>query len=457
MSLFGGISDWLTGGRDQQAEQALNNAMAEYGNIKAPTQQELSLPELQMYVNAGLMTPAQAQAYLQQSNAFSNENIDQSGTAAMQQALGQLSSIADAGPMGTPTQQAQSAQTIQGMNNAVQGQRGAIEQAMQAKGTPAALVQAALQNQYAGQDAQQAYHNSLDQQSAAYQQALQALSAKGQLGGQLQGQQNTQANTVAQAQNAMQQFNAANQQNSAEANAARQQQAGAYNTQNAQSIGNANIQNKNARTQYNTQQRQTAFDDAMQRAAGIAGVANSQASNYQLMGQQAAGVAGGLMNFMAPQPFTGQSAGSTMAGGGAGGGGGAGAAAPAANFAGSAMGGGGGAAAGGLGAEDSMIMFAAGGGMVPSKHEYCYHDGGICMEGGGKVPGRAEMQGDSLQNDTVHARLSPGEAVIPRSVVAQHPAEVGHLLQQRNGTGAPAHPHDVASVLEALKQIRMGA
>ena len=113
MSILGGITKFLTGGRDQQGEQALNNAMAAISGVHAPTQQELSLPELEDYVNAGLMTPAEAQAYLQEYNAFENQNIDQTGTRAQVEALNALSGIADAGPMGTPQEQAQVAQVIQ--------------------------------------------------------------------------------------------------------------------------------------------------------------------------------------------------------------------------------------------------------------------------------------------------------------------------------------------------------
>lgn len=436
MALFSGISDWLTGGRDEQAEQALNDALAAYTSIQAPTQQQLSLPELENYVNAGLMTPAQAQAYLQQSNAYSTENIPQTGTQAMQEALGQLSSIADAGPMGTPVEQAQIAQNIQQMNNAVQGQRGAIEQQMEAKGTPAALIQAALQNQYAGQDAQQAYQNSLNAQAAAYQAAVQAMSEKANVGSALQGMQNTQANTVAQAQNAMQQFNAANQQNASLANAQMQQQANQYNTQNAQNVANQNTQTQNARTAYNTAQRQTAFDDAMARAQGIAGVGEKQAQNYQDMGNQAAGVAAGIFGGLSN---LGQSYAS-----------GQGMAMP------WTSGGGAGAAA----AAPPIGMVAHGG--IIGGHEGCYHDGGICMERGGMVPGQAKVPGDSLKNDRVHAMLSPGEAVIPRTAVQAHMPEVlgliahgqGHALPQPGATAS--HPHDVASVLQALREIRMG-
>lgn len=40
---------------------------------------------------------------------------------------------------------------------------------------------------------------------------------------------------------------------------------------------------------------------------------------------------------------------------------------------------------------------------------------------GGTVPGEAEVQGDSVKNDKVPALLSPGEVVVPRSVVAKGP------------------------------------
>lgn len=43
----------------------------------------------------------------------------------------------------------------------------------------------------------------------------------------------------------------------------------------------------------------------------------------------------------------------------------------------------------------------------------------LAMLKGGVVPGKAKVKGDSPKNDTVHAKLSPGEMVIPRSI-AQH-------------------------------------
>jgi len=67
------------------------------------------------------------------------------------------------------------------------------------------------------------------------------------------GTLNTQANTVAQAQNAMQQFNAQNQQQASALNANLKQQANLQNTQTGQDVSNSNVQQNNARTAYNTQ------------------------------------------------------------------------------------------------------------------------------------------------------------------------------------------------------------
>lgn len=64
--------------------------------------------------------------------------------------------------------------------------------------------------------------------------------------------------------------------------------------------------------------------------------------------------------------------------------------------------------------------------------------GGDGFDVGGRVAGRAQVRGDSPQNDTVPARLSPGEVVIPRSI-AQAPdaprraAEFVAMIQAKHG------------------------
>lgn len=64
---------------------------------------------------------------------------------------------------------------------------------------------------------------------------------------------------------------------------------------------------------------------------------------------------------------------------------------------------------GGIG---NIDVTAACGGMVP--HKYAF--GKALMESGGRVPGKASVEGDSEKNDNVKALLSPGEIVLPRTV-----------------------------------------
>lgn len=415
-----GLLDVFTGGKSGEAADAMRRAEQYFASIHAPTIQELTLPELQKYVEMGVMTPAEAEAYLQKSNAYENMNVPQTGTAAQIAALNQLSQIANAGEEGTPMQQAQMENALQKMRTADQGQIGAIEQAMAAKGTPRALIQAAMAAQVQGQNQQQAHMDAVNANAAMYQNALSALSQQGGVANALQGQQNAQANQVAAAANAMQQFNAQNQQQNSQFNAANTQEANRMNAANRQQVSNNNTGLANARTQYNANLPQQNFQNEMSKAQGMAGAAQQIGNLYNQQGQQNAGIWGGLINLgtsFIPKP---------------------------------------GAAASG-----------AGGGYNPNvaPNQYAslgYAHGGIvgdddpmyCADGM-MIPGDAPFPGDTPANDSVPIMASPGEAVIPRSQVQENPEVVSNLLQ--GGDDNVVDPMDVATLLKAMRAIRMGA
>jgi hypothetical protein len=98
---------------------------------------------------------------------------------------------------------------------------------------------------------------------------------------------------------------------------------------------------------------------------------------------------------------------------------------------GSSMGGGGGSMAGGSStaalADGGMVPHYAKGGMakLPSHLGHIasiyhgYSEGGVTQlkDKGGHVPGKPKVSGDSPKNDVVPAMLSPGEIVLPRTVV----------------------------------------
>jgi hypothetical protein len=475
-----GLLDILTGGSSSQATADEQAAIDAYNSLQSPTATQLSLPELQQYAAAQQMTPAQTQAFLQANNAYSTEDTSQTGTAAQVQALNQLSQVANAGANGTPQEQAQIAQALEQSNQNLAGQRGSIDQAAEARGVAPGLLQAALSQQNAGQDQQNANQSALQAQSQAYQAALNAMSSGASAGNALQGQQNTQANTVAGAQNAMQQFNAANQQSAATTNAANQQAANATNVANNNAVSQANTGLANQRTEANTQATQTAYQDALQRAAGLAGANQNAANTATGQGQQNAGLLGGLVGAAGTVlgsiygGATGAAAGSTLAGGGTSIGNG--------NSTSTSQNAQLGYADGGVVDINALLDKYSGKDDVPGP-EYLpdiYHgqdgrehvtlsdlacSGGVAMKSGGMIPGKPKVAGDSPKNDTVPIRVSPGEAVIPRTVVQQNPAHVASLLAGRPTPAMPQRPaqqpmsavhdpKDLAALLIAMKQLR---
>jgi len=421
------LLDILTGGKADEAAAAQQQAIQALQGVQTPTTEQLTLPELQQYAKAQNMTPAQMQAFLQQNNALAGENVDQTGTKAEQTALAQLANTAQQGATGDATEQAQESQIQQDMGRTLAGQRGAIDQQAEARGVPLGMLQAALQQQNAGQDLQNANQSALTSQSNNYQTALNAMAQQGTVGANLQGQQNTQANTVANAQNAMQQFNAANQQNASQYNAGNQQQANAANMQanNTQSAANTGLVNEKIRQNAGVAQQN--FNNQLGKATGVAGQFNNAAGTATGQGQQNAGIYSGLVgagaNLLAP---------------------GAGAAAPAGT-----------GYANGPPASANTQQYAPPGYAQGGIAGPCYMcGGGMCMQKGGHVPGKPQVPGDSPANDTVHAQLSPGEAVIPRSTVQQNPQAVHQLLAQSQQPAEGHNPQDVAALLQAMKHLR---
>lgn len=82
---------------------------------------------------------------------------------------------------------------------------------------------------------------------------------------------------------------------------------------------------------------------------------------------------------------------------------------------------------------------------------------------GGVIPGVAKVPGDSLKNDTVHAMLSPGEIVVPRSAAqdADKAKEfIDALMKKKKGADDPGRAgfskvlQAHAKLTEALKGVK---
>ncbi len=389
------LANLVTGGADEQARRDLENVLNEIKGVHTPTKEELQLGPLAQFYNAGNLTPAQMEAAQAGPSAFNNENLSSVPMSTMQEVLARDREIAGANGM-TPQMKAQLAQAEDAMNRSVAGQRGAIEQSFAGMGVPQSLISAALQNGTAGQEAQQGYLNAVDAAGAAADRGQNANNQAGALASTMYGQQAGQANAVAAAQDALNAFNASNVQQSNMVNAGNKQAANVYNASNAQDVSNKNVGGQNSRLYQNqVEAPQQSTSLALAKTGQEAQAGGALAGQQMEEGKQNAALIGGL-----------------------------------------------------IGAGSNIIKVAEGGEipdpLTPPSD----------FMAGGAVPGQAMVQGDDERNDTVPARLSPGEFVVPREQM-QRP-EIRAFLAQNVPTPRPpaAHPSDISSVLRALAELR---
>jgi hypothetical protein len=482
----------------------LQQALAALQAVGVPTAQQLDLPTLQKYVSAGVLSPAQYQAIQENPDVYSQmiqQTQSNTGMQAQQAALQQLGGIAQTGS--TPINQATLLNNINQTNQAMQAARQGIQEQAQQQGVANGGLNFISQLMNEQGNAQNANLGAVNAASNNAQLALQALANQGTLGGQVQSEAQQSAQAQAQAAAQIAQYNsqlqsAANQYNTQNANQAQQ-----MNLANAQNIANQNTGLANQQTEYNAQVPQTIYNDTMQKAQGIAGVNEQQANLAEQQAQGQNQFIGGLLG-----------AGATMGGdylmGTAINAGNAGkVAGTAANnatqnantpsaYTGSSTPGydqGTAIAANNLSntnqgtpnlnlyggnnyngyAEGGEVKKMCEGGMCYAKGGEV-HDHEICMKLGGKVPGTAKVPGDSTKNDTIPAKLSPHEIVLPRSVAQapNAPAKAAQFVQgvKQNGgmppkmaMGTPTMPQpkplDFASIIKQLEdnglELRLGA
>lgn len=373
--------------------------------VNVPNLAQLTMPQLKQFVASGVLTPQQYSAIEANPDVYQQTvqaTQDNSGANAQKSALQQLSGISQNGGS-TPINQANLQNNIQQTNQAMQAARGGIQENAQQMGVAGGGQELASQLMNEQSNAQNANMGAVNAGANNAQLALNAIAQQGQVGGTMQGQANQMSQSQAQAAQQIAQYNsglqsAANQYNTQNAN-----QAQAANLANAQGISNQNVGNANAVTQYNAQLPSQQFQMNMQKAGGVANQYNQAGQLAQNQAANQASLTGGLLG-------TGAQLGAAYMTGGAS------LAAPAVKGALTSTGGTTGYAQGG---EVSGPCYAQGGEV---------HEHALCMMAGGGVPGDPQVAGDDPQNDTVDAKLSPHEIVLPNSVT-QSPDPAGQAAQ----------------------------
>lgn len=427
------LLDSITGGSDDSAQKYLKQALQQYQNIQTPTIQSEQVNNLPEESVQGTLTPKQIEAVDQDPSAYNDISLDPSSRQAQMNALKGYQEIADDGGLDANAKLGIQ-QVIDAAKQQSQGAQGAIQQQAQAMGQGGgdfALTQRAIAAQGASNNAA---NNGLQIAAEAEANREAALAGLSNVGGSINASDFNQAATKAGAQNTI---NATNQgyQNAAKTGNVANDMAGQqFNISNAQGVNASNTSAKQNQVYYNAGLPQQQFNNELQKASGMAGInANQAASANQASANQSA-MMGKLIG-----------AGGTIAGAALGG------------PAGAAIGSQAGktvaptaknnnASAGFNAAHGAAVCYAKGGVGMP-------HDHAICMKMGGHVPGEPTVEGDSAQNDTVPAMLSPGELVIPRSVPKDGP-HMEEFARQAPVNGDAKKKVDLTSFVKGYKRGR---
>ncbi len=268
-SLFDPIDELFGVNGQDTGKQYAQAGLNAYGGITPPTAQQLQ-EQLSKQTYAGDYNPAMEQTVTQDPSAYNQIYTDPTAKAAQLQALSQLQGIGQSGGM-TAIDQASTNNILNQTNEAARGARGAVMQNAQARGVGGSgldIVNQQLANQGAAQTANQ---QGLGVAANAQARALQAIQQSGQLGGQIEGQNYGEASNKAAAQDAINRFNAQNSQAVMGTNVGNTNQAGLRNVNTRQDISNSNTGIANQQAQYNAGANQTAFNDQIAKAGGVAG------------------------------------------------------------------------------------------------------------------------------------------------------------------------------------------
>lgn len=290
MGLFNSIGDFLSGGNQSAARDASAASIAALQGLETPDVEQMRL-ELEGLVQQGVLSPEQAQVYLQDKSEMNNISLDPKLKQAQMDALTSLQDISSQGGL-TASDRARLGDIKSQEDAQARGAREAIIQNAESRGMGGSGISLLAQLQNQQDSATRASQRDLDVAGMAQDRALQALQSAGQLGGQIGQQEFGQQAQIAGANDAIAQFNARNKQDVANMNTQANNQAMAANLAEKQRIADTNVGQRNTQQQYNKQLAQQDFENKYKKAGGVANAYQNQAQNYNQAGQQITGLLG---------------------------------------------------------------------------------------------------------------------------------------------------------------------
>lgn len=267
LPVLGGLAGNLFSSGDvDDAKKLQLQALQGIQNVNAPTADQLKL-YLNTYNTPEAVNPTLEQTYSQQASEMNNVSVDPALRQAQMGALARLQQLGQGGLQ--PEDIANLAAINQQAAGQANAQNAATLQNMQQRGIGGSGAELASKLANAQGAANTQMMAGLNVQGQAAQRALQALAQSGQLGGQMENQQFGEAAQKAQAQDIINRFNAANQQQVAGNNVNIANQGQYYNVGNRNATNNANVDIRNKQSTYNANVPQQVYQNAMQKQAAV--------------------------------------------------------------------------------------------------------------------------------------------------------------------------------------------
>jgi hypothetical protein len=240
----------------------------------------------------GILTPELEEAIQLQGTAF---NDIQGDPAVRQQQMAALQKLSEVGNEGFTIEDKAALNRIQGDNAAVErGQREALMQGMARRGMGGSGLELAsnLSNQQAAASANS--QAGLDIAAAQRRRALEALMAGGQMAGQVRGQDFDEQARVAQARDAIAEFNARNTQGVMQRNTATKNQINATNLGERQRLADSNTDLRNQQQIQHVGAYRQNYDDRANQARDLSSAYTGQANFNQAQGDRTAAMWAGV-------------------------------------------------------------------------------------------------------------------------------------------------------------------
>jgi len=289
-NFLGSIGDFLSGGKNKEAREALEAATGEF-EFDIPKEEALDLERIDY---AGDFTPDMLQALTQERSGYADIEMDPRLKAAQLQALGGFQDIVDSEGL-TSEDQFRLAQINQDQSSRERGSREAILQNAAQRGIAGSGLELLSQMQNQQDFATRANMQGLGVNAQAQAAKRAALEGLASTGGNIRGQDFGEQSRAADAQDSINRFNTANSQDVSKFNVNNANQGRLRNLDTRQDLSGRNAGIANTQAQFNQGLAGRDSDREFERRKARANTMAGRANLLNDQGKMIPGLVGGAV------------------------------------------------------------------------------------------------------------------------------------------------------------------